>query len=136
MSIQYKRTKEFDPKQLEQLFLSVKWQSGKHPEKLVVAFQNSTRVISAWDNDRLVGLIRGLDDGIWQATIDCLLVHKEYQRQGIASALLEMLKEDYKDFYYLDVVPDEEKNVPFYQKHGFSIMPGGTAMQIVGSSWE
>lgn len=136
MDIQYKRTKEFDSKQLEQLFLSVGWQSGKHPEKLVIAFQNSTRVISAWDNDKLVGLIRGLDDGIWQATIDCLLVHSKYQGQGIASVLLEMLKADYKDIYYLDVIPDEKKDVLFYQKHGFSIMPEGTAMQIVGSAWD
>jgi ribosomal protein S18 acetylase RimI-like enzyme len=135
MDIQYKRTKEFSSGQLEQLFLSVGWQSGKHPDKLVVAFRNSTRVISAWDNDKLVGLIRGLDDGIWQATIDCLLVHKDYQCLGIASTLLEMLKVDYIDMFYLDVIPDEKGNVKFYQKHGFRIMLEGTAMQIVGSTW-
>lgn len=136
MSIQYKRTKKFDSTQLEQLFLSVGWQSGKHPEKLVLAFRNSARVISAWDKDKLVGLIRGLDDGVWQATIDCLLVHAEYQRQGIASALIEIIKAEYKEMYYINVMPDEKKNVLFYQKHGFMMMLEGTAMQIVKSNWQ
>jgi ribosomal protein S18 acetylase RimI-like enzyme len=47
-----------------------------------------------------------------------------------------MLKEDYKDILYLDVMPDEKKNVSFYQKHGFSVMEEGTAMQFIGRKWE
>ncbi len=135
MDILYKRKKDFTAEQLAQLFLSVEWQSGKHPEMLVIAFHNSTRVISAWDDNKLIGLIRGLDDGIWQATIDCLLVHSEYQGRGIASTLLEMLKEDYKEILYLDVIPDEKRNVLFYQKHGFTVMEEGTAMQIISKKW-
>ncbi len=136
MEILYKREKYFTAEQLEQLFLSVEWESGKHPEKLVIALRNSSRVISAWDNNKLIGLIRGLDDGIWQATIDCLLVHSEYQGRGIASNLVEMLKEDYKDILYLDVMPDEKKNISFYKKHGFSVMREGTAMQLIGRKWD
>ena len=36
--ITYKRTKEFQKEQLESLFLSVSWFSGKYPEKLKIAF--------------------------------------------------------------------------------------------------
>ena len=135
MDILYKRVKEFTDEQLAQLFLSVGWLSGKHPEKLIIAFRNSTQVISAWENNKLIGLIRGLDDGIWQATIDCLLVHSEYQGQGIAATLLEMLKEEYKEILYLNVMPEEKKNVSFYQKHGFCILEEGTAMQYIPSQW-
>jgi len=46
MEILFKREKYFTAEQLEQLFLSVEWESGKHPEKLVIALRNSTRVIS------------------------------------------------------------------------------------------
>ena len=63
MAIEYKETKEFEPKDLERLFLSVNWESGKHPDKLSRAFINSSHVVSAWDKDRLVGLVRALDDG-------------------------------------------------------------------------
>lgn len=131
--IVYKRIKLFSADQLGELFLSVNWFSGKFPDKLITAFENSSRVISAWDGARLVGLVRGLDDGVWQATIDCLLVRPEYQGRGIASALLKSLMEEYKDFLYVDVVPDEKKNVPFYEKHGFKVMEEGTPLQIVGN---
>lgn len=61
--IEYKQTKDFTADELQKLFLSVHWESGNYPEKLVRAMHNSTRVISAWDGDKLVGLVRALDDG-------------------------------------------------------------------------
>lgn len=134
--IEYKRCREFTSEQLERLFLSVGWFSGRFPDRLRAAFRNSSRVISAWDGERLAGLIRGLDDGVWQASIDCLLVDPEYQGQKIASTLLDMLLEDYREFLYVDVVPDEKKNVGFYLKHGFAVMEEGTALQIRGKGWE
>lgn len=63
MEIEYKQTKDFTADELQKLFLSVHWESGNYPEKLVRAMHNSTRVISAWDGDKLVGLVRALDDG-------------------------------------------------------------------------
>ena len=134
--IEYKQIKDFDSDQLQELFLSVDWFSGNFPEKLQTALHNSSKVISAWDGNKLVGLIRGLDDGIWQATIDCLLVNPAYQGRGIASTLLKYLLNEYSDFLYIDVVPDEKKNVSFYEKHGFEIMEEGTPLQIRGTSWK
>ncbi|WFR57246.1 GNAT family N-acetyltransferase [Anaerocolumna sp. AGMB13025] len=133
---EFKYTKNFTQEQLSELFLSVDWYSGKFPEKLKIAFENSSRVISAWEGEKLIGLIRGLDDGIWQATIDCLLVNPKYQGQHIASTLLKMLLKDYEHFLYVDVVPDEKQNVSFYQKHGFEIMEEGTPLQIKGANWK
>ena len=77
----YKHIKDFDKEHIEELFKSVNWFSGNFPNKIKQALQNSTRVISAWDGEKLVGLIRGMDDGVWQATIDCLLVNPQYQRR-------------------------------------------------------
>lgn len=126
----YKHIKDFDKEHIEELFKSVNWVSGNFPNELKQALQNSTRVISAWDGEKLVGLIRGMDDGIWQATIDCLLVNPQYQRRGVASALLNCLLNEYLDFFYVNVTPDDKENVAFYQKHGFGIMQSGTPLQI------
>ena len=52
--IEYKKTKEFTSEELERLFLSVNWESGRYPEKLVSAMRNSTKVISAWDGDMVL----------------------------------------------------------------------------------
>ena len=134
--ITYQRNKDLPEEQLAALFLSVNWFSGQFPHKLKAAFANSSRVLTAWSGDKLVGLIRGLDDGVWQATIDCLLVHADYQRQGIASALLNMLMAEYRHFLYINVVTDDKKNTSFYLQHGFDVMAEGTPLQIVGNSWQ
>ena len=48
--------------------------------------------------------------------------------------MIEMIKEKYKDFLYLEVMPEESKNAAFYQKFGFQIMEDGVAMQICNFS--
>ena len=87
--IEYKHTKEFTVDQLQRLFLSVNWESGKYPEKLVRAMHNSTRVISAWDGDKLVGLVRALDDGETVAFLHYLLVDPAYQGLHIGDNLMK-----------------------------------------------
>lgn len=133
--ITYSRTRDFAPDELERLFLSVKWYSGRFPEKLSQAMKNSPNVFSAWDGERLVGLLRALDDGVWQATIDCLLVDPEYQGRGIAGELMTQLKEQYRELLYISVAPEEKKNCRFYEKHGFHIVEGGETMQLQ-NPWE
>ena len=60
--ITYTEEKNFTPQQVAELFLSVRWVVGKYPDRLYKALMNSSRVISAWDGDRLIGLIRIMDD--------------------------------------------------------------------------
>lgn len=116
--MKYKRSKTFTEEQLQELFRSVEWFSGHFPQQLQKAFRNSTRVISAWKGTELSGLIRGLDDGGWQAIIDCLLVRPEYQGIGVGAKLLQMLLADYENFLYVNVVPDEKRMLPFIKNMG------------------
>ena len=62
MEITYTEERNFTSQQVAELFLSVRWVVGKYPERLHKALMNSSRVISAWDGNRLVGLIRVMDD--------------------------------------------------------------------------
>ena len=59
-----------------------------------------------------------------------VLVHPAYHGQGIAGHMLELIKEKYRDFLYIEAMPEDKKNVPFYEKHGFSVMEKGAAIQI------
>ena len=129
--ISYTDEKSFSMKDVQNLFLSVNWISGKYPERLHKALLNSSTVFSAWENDRLVGLIRVLDDSEILAFIHYVLVDPEYQGLGIAGNLVEMVKEKYKSYMYIELMPEERKNASFYQKHGFKIMNDGVAMQLV-----
>ena len=98
--IQYTEEKKFTKEQVEQLFLSGHWVSGKYPERLYKALMNSSTVLTAWDDDRLVELIRVLDDTEMLAQIHYVLVHQDYQGNGIAGKMVEMIKEKYKNFFY------------------------------------
>ena len=131
--IQYTEEKKFTKEQVEQLFLSVHWVSGKYPERLYKALMNSSTVLTAWDDDRLVGLIRVLDDTEMLAQIHYVLVHPDYQGNGIAGKMIELIKEKYKNFFYIEAMPEDKNNVAFYQKHGFSVMENGAAIQICNS---
>lgn len=95
MTIEYKDTHDFTEEQLKRLFLSVEWSSGQHPDKLVVAMKNFDTVYSAWDGDKLVGMICAMDDGIMNAYIHYLLVDPEYQKRAIGRTLIEMAKKKY-----------------------------------------
>lgn len=128
--LKYTEEKIFTQEQVQELFLSVNWISGKYPERLYKALMNSSTVLTAWDDAKLVGLVRVLDDTEMLAQIHYVLVHPDYQGKGIAGKMLEHIKEKYKNFLYLEAMPAEKKNVPFYQKHGFAVMENGAAIQI------
>lgn len=130
MNIEYRETKDFTEKEIEELFLSVNWLSGKYPSRLIKALKSSSLVITAWDGGKLVGLIRALDDGEMVAFLHYLLVRPDYQGNGIAAQLLTITKKRYKDYLYINIMPDERQNISFYQRHGFTLLDDGAAMQI------
>lgn len=63
------RRKIFTQEQVQELFLSVGWVSGQYPQRLYKALMHSSTVLTAWDGDRLVGLISALDDSEMLAQI-------------------------------------------------------------------
>lgn len=128
--ITYKKKKTFQKEEIENLFLSVHWDSGKYPEKLVKGLQNSSLVISAWDGEELVGLVRGLDDGETVGFIHYLLVNPKYQGQHIGEELMNRLMEEYQDLLYIKIMPSDPKTIGFYKKFGFEIYDNYTAMEI------
>lgn len=132
--ITYTEEKKFTQQAVQDLFLSVGWVSGQYPARLYKALLNSSTVLTAWSGNQLVGLARLLDDSEMLAYMHYVLVHPDYQGQGIAGTLVEMAKEKYKDYLYLEIMPEESKNAAFYEKHGFQCMSDGVAMQICNFS--
>ncbi|MBR5113328.1 MAG: GNAT family N-acetyltransferase [Clostridia bacterium] len=118
MSIIYKDTHDFTPAELERLFLSVEWSSGHFPEKLAEAMKNFRTVYSAWDADKLIGMICAMDDGIMNAYVHYLLVDPEYHGQTIGRNLVDMVKEKYKDYLRIAVIAYNDE-LRFYENCGF-----------------
>ena len=116
--IEYKEIHEFTKEDLQDLFLSVEWSSGHFPDKLQIAMRNFETVISAWDEDKLVGMICAMDDGIMTAYIHYLLVRPDYQDKGIGRELVSRVKEIYDDYLRIVVVGYDDE-VHFYENCGF-----------------
>lgn len=127
---EYTEEKRFTKEQVQELFESVGWISARYPQRLYKALLHSSTVLTVWDGERLVGLARVLDDSEMLAQIHYVLVHPDYQGQGIAGKMIEYIKEKYKNFLYIEGMPEDKKNVPFYEKHGFQVMENGAAIQI------
>ena len=133
MNIEYKKIRDFCKDDLETLFLSVDWSSGHFPEKLVVSMQNFKTVFSAWDGNRLVGMICAMDDGIMNAYVHYLLVDPAYHGNKIGRTLVKMVKEHYKDYLRVAVIAyDNEAH--FYENCGFERSRDASPMFIT-SLW-
>jgi N-acetylglutamate synthase-like GNAT family acetyltransferase len=76
-----------------QLFETTGWNQAYRatPDTLYEAISSSWYVLSAYDNDDLVGFGRVISDGVLYALICDLIVKPSYQRQGIGSTLLNRL---------------------------------------------
>lgn len=92
------------------------------PEMLEVAFKNSLHIIGAFnDDEKLIGVLRGVGDGASILFIQDILVYPEYQHQGIGTKLLQQTLEKYKNVYQIQLATDDStKTVSFYESNGFT----------------
>ena len=133
MDIKYKNTHNFECEELERLFLSVEWSSGHFPDKLAVAMKNYETVYSAWDGDKLIGMICVMDDGIMNAYVHYLLVDPDYHGKTIGRTLVNMVKEKYKNYLRIVVVAYDDE-MHFYEACGFKKSEKSSPMFIT-SLW-
>lgn len=133
MDITYKDTHDFTQKDLQELFLSVEWSSGHYPEKLAKAMKNFKTVFSAWDGEKLIGMICVMDDGVMNAYVHYLLVNPKYHGMKIGRTLVDMVKQKYSDYMRIAVIAyDDEAH--FYENCGFKKSDNSSPMFIT-SLW-
>ncbi len=124
MGITYKGAKNYTSKDLQELFQLVGWLSANYPERLKKALDNSETVFTAWDGEKLVGLVNAIDDSELTAYVHYLCVNPEYQGQGIGKNLLHKIKEKYKEYLYIILIAENEQLVKYYSQNGFEYVDG------------
>ena len=123
MGITYNdKNKDLSCDQLDKLFISAGWSDSEptHDNSwFKIPFTNSTLVISAWDQDYLIGVVRVLSDTFGRSVIYDLVVLPEYQNKGIGKELVRRCIEHFPNSEWL--VQTETHISAFYEKLGFSI---------------
>ncbi|MGG5461626.1 GNAT family N-acetyltransferase [Clostridium sp. B9] len=110
-----------DVEKIASLYESVGWNTYTDNIKLLEkAFINSLKVISAWHDDKLVGLIRVVGDGVSIIYIQDLLVLPEYQGNGIGKGLIKSILDEFVLVPQKVLISDnEEVSLEFYKNLGF-----------------
>lgn len=116
--IQYIETRNFSIDSILNLYKANEWSAAEKPQQLYDGLMNSHYLVSAWDDDLLVGLGNAITDGYLVVYYPHLLVLPAYQKQGIGYNLLQMLTSKYKNFHQRILVADNDA-VGFYKKSGF-----------------
>jgi len=121
--IEYRTGKVPDPELLVALYQSIDWPQATTPEELHLAVQRSTWVATAWFGARLVGLARVLSDGVFDVYLQDLVVHRDFQHQGVGKELLDLYDELYGDFQTQVIVSDAAWAKNKLGKRGFQVEP-------------
>ena len=64
------------------------WAIDRRVEDLKTAIDRSEPVVSAWDEDKLIGFARATSDGVYRAAIWDVVIDPDYQRLGLGRKLV------------------------------------------------
>jgi GNAT superfamily N-acetyltransferase len=101
----------------------VGWPAPPAPDARLALLHGSDHVVLAWDDDRLVGFVTALSDGVLMAYVPLLEVLPDYQGTGVGTALVNRVLDEIGDLYGVDVCCDEDL-VPYYERFGFQQVAG------------
>ena len=66
-------------------------------ERMQRMFEKSNLIVTAWDNELLVGVSRSITDWVWACYLSDHAVRDDYKKEGIGRKLLSLTKEKVGD---------------------------------------
>ena len=118
MTIEIKEIQSVNQADIIEIYKANHWSSAEKPDQLFKALINSHSFVTAWHNEKLVGLGNAISDGYLVVYYPHLLIHPNYQGKGIGKLIINKFQEKYGDFHQQILVADG-KAIEFYGKCGF-----------------
>lgn len=98
--------------EIKELYRKDSWNAYlQDDDKLIRAFDNSLYIVGAFDEDKLIGMIRCVGDGEHILMVQDLLIDPEYQQKGIGTYLFESILKKYSNVRMFIVLTDIEDEV-------------------------
>ena len=117
----YQYNEAVSAKDLSDLRESVGWNrmEDEYSNPLMTSYYH----IAVYEDDKMVGYIDSVSNGVTDAYIQDLMVHPDYQGKGLGTELMNQMITYLKEnrIYIISVV-FEESLKPFYDRFGFSSM--------------
>lgn len=113
--------RQYDEREILLLYASVGWTAyTDQPETLRRGFENSLLTLAAYEENRLIGVLRAVGDGQTIVFVQDLLILPEYQRRGVGTALLRELLARYPQVRQIELTADDSPSLlAFYRKASF-----------------
>jgi len=94
MEITYKTDITPTPEQVIELYENSGLSRPTHDkERIRKMVENANLIVTAWDNEVLVGVARSITDWAWSCYLADLAIRHEYKKAGIGKKLIDLTKE-------------------------------------------
>lgn len=114
--------------EMQEVYASVGW--TKHTTEIIKKVFEASQVIAiVTSNERVIGFGRAMTDGVFNAAIYDVVVHEEYQRQGVAKKIMEHLLDELRNVSCIHLIATTG-NEEFYRKFGLKKVRTGMARYL------
>lgn len=114
--------------EMKEVYASVGW--TKHTNQIIrQVFEASNVIALVTVNGPIIGFGRAMTDGIFNAAIYDVVVHRDFQGQGIAKKVMKFLLDQLSDVSCVHLI-STTGNEEFYQKLGLRKLKTGMARYL------
>jgi len=99
-------------------------------DRIAKMYANSNLIVTAWNEENLVGISRSLTDFCYCCYLSDLAVSEEYKHRGIGKKLIELTKETIGDQAMLLLLAAPAA-IDYYPKVGFQKVDNGYIIKRV-----
>jgi ribosomal protein S18 acetylase RimI-like enzyme len=99
-------------------------------ERITRMYKNSNLVVTAWQNDQLVGVARSVTDFCYSCYLSDLAVRQEFQHTGIGKFLVKLTKTTIGDECML-LLLSAATAMEYYPKIGMEVVNNGFIIRRV-----
>jgi len=121
MEVEISTNRPPDLERLIHLFRQAGWHDKTAKARIESMLQNSDIVVTAWDDELMVGFARCTTDYTFNGQINNVVVDEEYRGQGIGKGLIERILESSDKVTY--ILRADPGNIDFYKELGFVESP-------------